>query len=134
MAPSVEPTTQQNDWARHAVDAAFAVHQALGPGLLETVYERCLAHELRLRGLCFVRQKAVPLIYRGQQIGAAFRADLIIEEAVVLEIKSCETLLPVHRAQSLTYLKLAGYPLGLLINFNVPRIKDGIRRVILSNV
>lgn len=114
------------------VDAIFAIHKELGPGLLESVYEECLATELTSRRLQFARQTAVPVNFRGRRIDMAFRADLIVAGRLLLELKAVESLLPVHKAQAITYLKLLGLPLGLLVNFNVPLIKDGIKRVINS--
>lgn len=111
------------------VDAAFCVHTRLGPGLLESVYEVCMAHELARRGVRVQRQVAVPVIYDNLRLDASFRIDLLIDDAVVIEVKAVEVLLPVHMAQMLTYLKLSGYRLGFLINFNVGLIKDGIKRV-----
>ena len=107
-------------------------HGLLGPGLLESAYETCLAHELALRGLPAERQLDLPIHYKGQPIDAAYRIDLLVNREVVLEIKSAASLLPIHEAQLLTYLKLGGWQLGLLINFNVSILKDGIRRLILS--
>ena len=113
------------------MDSAHAVHQALGPGLLESIYEACLEHELNNRGLKIARQVSLPIIYGDLKLEGGLRLDLIVAEAVVVEVKSVETILPVHKAQILTYLKLSGHRLGLLLNFNVPRIKDGIYRFIL---
>jgi len=113
------------------VDAAFAVHSALGPGLLESVYESCLAYELNERGLKVVRQATLPVVYRDLRTDAGLRLDLVVGDRVVVEVKAVEDLLPVHKAQVLTYLKLGGFRLGLLINFNVLRIKDGIERLAL---
>jgi GxxExxY protein len=118
--------------ATEVVDAIFAVHREIGPGLLESVYEECLAVELTSRSLNFQRQAAVPVAYRGRQIEVAFRADLIVEDLLLIELKAVEALSPVHKAQAITYLKLLRLPLGLLVNFNVPLIKDGIKRVINS--
>lgn len=112
-------------------DAAFAVHSALGPGLLESVYEVCLAHELKQRGVDVERQVALPVVYRGVRIEAGLRLDLLVAACVVVEVKAVETLLPVHKAQILTYLKLSHHRLGFLINFNAPTLKEGIRRIIL---
>ena len=120
-----------NQAATRVVDAAFTVHSALGPGLLESVYEVCLAHELTKRSLKVERQVALPVSYDGIRLDAGLRFDLLVESCLVIELKAVETLLPVHEAQLLTYLKLSGYRLGLLINFNVPLIKDGIKRVVL---
>ena len=117
--------------ARQIVDAAFKVHVTLGPGLLESVYETCLVHELRKRGLPVSTQVTLPIEYDGLVIDSGLRLDLLVEDAVVVELKAAERLLPVHTAQILTYLKLTGHRLGLLINFNVPLIKDGIKRVVL---
>jgi GxxExxY protein len=120
-----------NAIAKQVVDAAFQVHVGLGPGLLESVYEQCLAHELALRGLRHTKQNAIPLTYKGLSVPAGFRADLIVENKILLEIKSVETLMPVHKAQLMTYLRLTGCPIGYLMNFNVALFKDGIKRVIL---
>ncbi len=117
--------------ATAVVDAAFAVHSGLGPGLLENVYRVCLVHELKKRGLAVEQQVVLPVYYDGVRVDAGLPLDLLVEKSLILEIKAVETLLPVHTAQVLTYLKLAGYRLGLLINFNVLRIRDGIRRVAL---
>jgi GxxExxY protein len=116
---------------KEIVDAAFQVHSQLGAGLLESVYEVCIAHELRKRGLLVQSQPTLPVVYEGIRLEAGFRLDLLVEDCVVVELKAVETLLPVHKAQLLTYLKLSGYRLGLLINFNVPLIKNGIQRLVL---
>lgn len=120
----------ENAIAKEIVDAAFRVHTTLGPGLLESVYETVLAYELNRRGLRTERQQAVPVAYEGVRIETGFRADLIVEDKVILEIKSVEQLAPVHKKQLLTYLRLAGKRLGLLINFHVVLIKDGITRIV----
>ena len=117
--------------ARSTVDCAFRVHQQLGPGLLESVYEVCLAHELTKAGLRFERQLALPVVYDGLKLEAGLRLDFLIENMLVVELKAVEQLLPVHQAQVLTYLKLSSKRLGLLINFNTPLFKDGIRRLAL---
>jgi GxxExxY protein len=116
--------------AREIVDSAFAVHTALGPGLLESVYEQCLIHELQTRGLRVERQVILPVLYRDIRIDAGFRMDALVDDLVVVEIKAVERIMPIHEAQLLTYLKLSRKRLGLLINFNIPLIKDGIRRLI----
>ena len=116
--------------AKFAVDAAFAVHCELGPGLLETAYEACFAHELDLRSIKYVRRLPVPLNYKGKRIEVGFRADMILQETLLIELKAVEVLLPVHQAQVITYLKVLNLPLGLLINFNEVRIKDGLHRVL----
>lgn len=112
-----------------AVDAAFAVHKELGPGLLESAYEACFARELELRHIEFLRQPAVPLSYKGKLIEVGFRADLILKQRLLIELKAAEEIAQIHKAQVITYLKLLHLPLGLLINFNEILIKDGIRRI-----
>jgi GxxExxY protein len=113
-----------------AVDAAFSVHAELGPGLLESAYEACFARELELRGVQYQRQLPVPLNYKGKLIEVGFRADVVIEGKLLIELKAVEGLLPVHHAQVITYLKILRLPLGLLINFNEVLIKDGIHRLL----
>jgi len=120
----------ENDIARETVDAALQVHKALGPGLLESVYEVVLAQELCRRGLEVERQVAVPVVYQNLVFEEGFRADLILNRKVIVEIKSVERLAPVHKKQLLTYLRLAGLKLGLLINFNEALLKDGITRIV----
>jgi GxxExxY protein len=110
------------------IECAMKVHSELGAGLLESVYEICLAHELRKRGLKVDAQVTVPVFYDGIKLDAGFRIDLLVEDTVVVEIKAVESLLEVHKAQTITYLKLSGKPVALLINFNVAHLKDGIRR------
>ncbi len=127
-----ELSTEYELLAREIVDAAFAVHSSLDPGLLESVYEHCLAAELRLRNITVERQIPVPVIYSGERLDAGFRIDLLIGGLVAVEVKATETTLPIHEAQLVTYLKLSSYRLGLLINFNVRLIRDGIRRRINS--
>ncbi|MDP0496660.1 MAG: GxxExxY protein [Verrucomicrobiota bacterium JB024] len=122
----------ENSLAKMAVDCAFRVHSALGPGLLESVYEKCLAHELSKQNLSLETQVHLPVIYDGVQLDAGLRLDIWMERKVILELKAAEELTPLHQAQLLTYLKLTGNQLGLLINFNTPLIKHGIRRVVLS--
>jgi GxxExxY protein len=118
--------------ARVAVDAAFKVHSTLGPGLLESVYEVCLTHELRQqRGVGVETRSGFPVIYEGVRLDAGLILDLLVENRLIVELKAVEKMNPVFEAQLLTYLKLARCRLGLLMNFNVPLIKDGIRRVIL---
>ncbi len=120
----------ENEIARIIVDAALKVHRKLGPGLLESVYEVILAFELERRGLRIVKQLALPVVYEGVRLELGFRADLIVDDKVIIEIKSVEALAPVHRKQVETYLRLTGLRLGLLINFNVELVKDGIQRVV----
>jgi GxxExxY protein len=112
------------------VDAAMKVHSALGPGLLESAYQACLAHELRKRGLTVRAQLPVPIIYDGVQIELGYRIDLVVEDAVVVELKAVSNVLPIHEAQLLSHLKLSGHRVGLLINFHVQHLKDGIKRMV----
>jgi len=106
------------------------VHQQLGPGLLESTYEECVCHELRLKGIYFERQKPLPVVYKGVKLECGYRLDVVVERCLILELKAIETLLPIHEAQLLTYLKLSQLTLGLLINFNVPILKQGIKRLV----
>jgi GxxExxY protein len=116
--------------ARATVHAALTVHRSLGPGLLESAYSECLSIELAAAGISMEREKVLPLVYRGRPVESAYRVDLIVGHKLLVEIKAVESLAPVHTAQVITYLKLLDLPLGLLINFNVPLIKDGIHRVL----
>ena len=108
------------------IGAAIEVHRQLGPGLLESAYEECLCHELHLRGIAFERQVSLPVSYKGLKLDCGYMLDLIVQLDVILELKSVERLLPIHEAQLLTYLKLSGKHVGLLINFNVPLLTQGI--------
>jgi GxxExxY protein len=121
-----------NPLSNEIIGAALEVHRALGPGLLESAYEMCLAHELAARGLRFERQRAIPLVYKGEPIEVGFRADFVIEDTILLELKAVDRLQPIHIAQVLTYLKLMDLHLGLLINFNTKILQSGIRRVVLG--
>ncbi|WP_309092629.1 GxxExxY protein [Phenylobacterium sp.] len=125
-----EPSAAADAVARQIVDASLKVHKALGPGLLESVYEACLRHELTLRGLSVRRQVPQPLEYEGLQLDAGYRLDLLVEDLVIVEVKAVEALTRLHKAQLITYLKLSGLRLGLLINFNVVLLKDGVRRLL----
>lgn len=118
-----------NQISGQIIGAAIEVHKALGPGLLESAYESCLDYELRQRGLHVEQQKALPLVYKGMQLDCGYRLDLLVENAVIVELKSVDALLPIHTAQILSYLRLAGLSLGLLINFNVMILKHGIHRL-----
>lgn len=120
-----------NSLSYQVIGCAYLVHRRLGPGLLESTYEVCLAHMLEREGLKIERQKPLPVVFDDIKLEAGYRIDLMVENALILEIKSVEELAPIHRAQLLTYLKLSGTPLGLLLNFNVPDMKRGIARVIL---
>ena len=113
------------------IGAAIEVHRELGPGLLESAYEECLCHELTLRGTAFERQVELPIGYKGLQLDCGYRLDVLVESAVILELKAVDQILPVHEAQLLTYLRLSRKRVGLLLNFNVPALKDGILRRIL---
>jgi GxxExxY protein len=130
--PSRIPIASETDGvARQVVDAAFRVHTALGQGLLESVYETCSAHELVKRGIKVERQLVVPLVYDDLRIDTGFRMDLVVGDSVAVELKAVVTILPVHKAQLLTYLKLSGHRLGFLINFNATLIREGITRRVL---
>ena len=126
----IELSPEHDEIAGQIVDSALSVHKALVPGLLESVYEQCLAYDLRSRSLHVALQVALPVHYRDAQIEIGLRIDMLVSDLVLIEVKAVERLLAVHEAQLLTYLKLSGKRLGLLINFNVPLIKDGIRRLI----
>ena len=120
----------ENQIATIIVDAALKIHRALGPGLLESVYEATLAFELERRGLNILTQQGIPVVYEGVQLELGFRAGIIVNDKVIIEIKAIEAIAPVHRKQLETYLRLTGLHLGLLINFNVELIKNGIQRVV----
>ena len=127
-------TAGLNDITEQVIGAAIEVHRMLGPGLLESAYEDCLCHELTLRTVRFARQQTVPLVYKGMQLDSGYRLDLLIADSVVVEVKAVDGLLPIHEAQLLTYLRLGGWNVGLLINFNVPVLKKGIRRLVQGPV
>lgn len=120
----------ENELSRVIVDSAFKIHTTLGPGLLESVYEAVLAHELERRGCSVLSQRAIPVVYEDVKLDLGFRADIIVNAKVVIEVKSVEVIAPVHAKQLRTYLRLMDLKLGLLINFNVNLIKDGITRVV----
>ncbi|KAA0676446.1 GxxExxY protein [Roseomonas genomospecies 6] len=120
-----------NALSREVVDAGYTVHSRLGPGLLESVYEACLVHELSKRGLSVKRQVIVPIQYDDVRIDEGFRIDVLVDDSIVIEIKAVEHTLPVHEAQLLTYLRMTGHRLGFLMNFNVPCFKEGVRRRVL---
>lgn len=127
-----EPISTEIDIiAKQIVDSAFQVHQRLGPGLLESVYEHCLCHELNKRDIAFQTQLALPICYDDIKLEGGLRLDLLVADAVVVELKAIDSLLPIHEAQLLTYLKLSNKRLGLLVNFNVTLIKNGIKRIAL---
>lgn len=112
------------------IDAAMKVHSALGPGLLESAYEACLIYELGKRGMKVESQMPLPVLYDGVKIDAGYKIDIMVNDAVIVELKTVERLLPVHQAQLLSYLKMSGKKAGLLINFNVPHLRDGIKRLV----
>jgi GxxExxY protein len=114
------------------IGAAIEVHKTIGPGLLESAYEECLCHELDLRGLSIERQKPLSLTYKGKRMDCGYRLDVVVENVVLIELKSIEVIQPIHKAQLLTYLKLSGLTLGLLLNFNVTVMRDGIVRLVNS--
>ncbi len=120
-----------NEITEKIIGAAIAVHKELGPGLLESAYEACLIYELVQSGLRVESQKALPVSYRGVQIDCGYRIDLLVENQIILELKAIEKIEPIHEAQLLSYLKLSGYKVGLLINFNVKLLRNGIRRFVL---
>jgi GxxExxY protein len=121
---------RENEAAKIAVDVAYHMHQSLGPGLLESVYEAVMVHELRKRGLAVEYQVPIPVVWDGLKLEVGFRADLIVDDCLIIELKSIEQIAPLHKKQLLTYLRLANRRLGLLINFNTELIKDGISRVV----
>ena len=115
------------------IGAAIEVHRALGPGLMESVYEECLCHELHLRGLSFQRQLSIPVLYKGVKLDCGYLLDVLVEDTVILELKCAERIIPVHEAQLLTYMKLLKKPVGFVINFNVPVLKQGLVRRVLDS-
>ena len=119
-----------NELSGIVIGAAIEVHKVLGPGLLESAYENCLCHELQLRNVIFERQKPLPITYKGVDLDCGYRLDVVVQGVLVLEVKACDRIEPIHQAQLLTYLKLSGLSLGLLLNFNVPVMRDGIVRVV----
>ena len=127
----IESGAAINRISGEVVDAAMRVHSVLGPGLLESAYEACLAHELRSRGLQVATQIGLPVVYEGVRLDLVYRIDLSVEDAVIVEIKAVEAIAPIHEAQLLSYLKLSGKRVGLLINFNVLHLRDGIKRMVL---
>lgn len=121
-----------NELSSKIIGAAIEVHKQLGPGLLESTYETCLAFELRQQGFLVQSQVPLPVVYKEIKLDAAYRLDIMVENRIVIEVKSVDELAPIHLAQMLTYLKLSGRKLGLLINFNVPKLVDGLKRVVNS--
>ena len=122
---------QRNEISGAVVDAAMKIHSALGPGLLESAYAACLKHELIKRGLRVASEVPLPVVYDGVRLDAGYRLDLVVEDTVVVELKAIEALAPIHQAQIISYLKLSGKPIGLLINFHSLHLKDGIKRFVV---
>ena len=118
-----------NNLTSKVIGACIEIHRQLGPGLLESAYEECLCFELGEAGVRYERQRPLPIVYKGVRLDLAYRLDVVVEDRVLIELKAVDSLLPVHEAQVITYLKLTGLPLGLLINFNVPVLKQGIKRL-----
>ncbi|MCU1309946.1 MAG: hypothetical protein JWO20_1071 [Candidatus Angelobacter sp.] len=127
---SPKPAIELNPLSRVILDSVFRVHTALGPGLLESAYQGCLLHELRQQGCKISSEVVLPVNYNGVKIDLGYRIDLLVEDAIILELKAVERILPIHQAQVLSYLKLSGKQLGFLLNFNVLHMKDGIKRVV----
>jgi GxxExxY protein len=128
-----EPTAEAERLALITVDSALKVHRTLGPGLLESAYEHCLAHELTMRGIPVSRQIVLPVTYEGATLDAGYRLDLVVDRSIIVEIKATDALSRVHEAQLLTYLRLSGLRLGFLMNFNVELFKQGLKRLVLSS-
>ena len=122
-------TLSFNELTERVIGACIEIHRALGPGLLESAYEECLCHELSVAEIEFERQKPLPVRYKEVNLDCGYRLDLVVEQKLIVELKAVESLLPIHEAQLLTYLKLSGLTLGLLVNFNVPVLKSGIKRI-----
>ena len=129
MADTDCQKTVFDDGSDQIIGACIEVHRYLGPGLLESTYERCLAHELALRNLHFARQQHLPIRYKGTQLDCGYRIDFVVDDTILVEIKAVDSLQPIHTAQVLTYLRLTGLSTGLLVNFNVPVLKSGLRRL-----
>jgi len=119
-----------NELSGRIIGAAIEVHRALGPGLLESAYEECLCYELVLRGISVQRQKPLPLVYKDVKLDCSYRLDIVVENKIILELKACDYIEEIHKAQLLTYLKLSGIKLGFLLNFNVPVMREGIVRMV----
>ena len=122
---------EKDELSRQVIGCAMEVHRRLGPGLLESAYHACLVHELSLAGIAFEKELALPVPYKGVLLDCGYRLDVVVERRLILELKSVDALLPVHHAQLMTYLKLTGLRVGLLINFNVVLLKDGIKRIVI---
>jgi GxxExxY protein len=125
-----ESTASYEDLTGRVIGAAIEVHRQIGPGLLEMVYEDCMCEELSLRGIRFERQVQAPVVYKGRELGSRYKVDLIVERLLIVELKSVEKLIPVHKSQVLSQLRMTRLPLGLLLNFNVPTLSEGIKRIV----
>jgi GxxExxY protein len=130
MAEIINMNVPENKITHEIMDCFLKVHKAMGPGLLESIYEECLCYELQKRNMSFSRQISLPILYDGISLKNSLRLDLVVENKVVLELKSIEKILPIHEAQILSYLKLSKLPIGFLVNFNVPLIKNGVKRFV----
>ena len=119
-----------NQLSSKIIGAAIEVHKTLGPGLLESAYEECLCHELALQGMHYERQVILPVCYKDKKLDCGYRIDIIVERLIILELKAVDAILPIHKAQLITYLKLSNLQLGLLLNFNIPLMRDGIHRIV----
>ena len=128
---TMQASTDRDPLSHEVIGAAIEVHRQLGPGLLESAYEQCLCHELFLRKLKVERQVDLPVSYKGIQVDLGYRLDLVVDDALIVELKTVEQIMPIHEAQLLTYLKLSGKKIGLLLNFHSPTIRDGIKRMAL---
>ena len=124
--------TREDELSREIVGSAIEVHRELGPGLLESAYQTCLAHELKSRGIEFESEKPLPVTYKGVRLDAGYRLDLLVEDRVVVEVKALESLTAIHEAQVMTYLRVGGYKLGMLLNFGAPVLRKGIKRIVLG--
>ena len=131
MKSSIKTEDDINWLTGEIIGAAIEVHKELGPGLLESAYEECLCRELMLREIPYERQWELPVKYKGVALDCGYRLDIVVDDRIIIELKVCDEIMPIHEAQLLTYLKLAGKKIGLLINFNVPVLKEGIKRMIL---
>jgi GxxExxY protein len=129
-SPRLGGELEVNEITERVIGACIEIHKQLGPGLLESAYEECLCHELNLAGLKFERQKPLPVRYKSVHLDCGYRLDLVVEGKVIVELKTVDVIAPIHDAQLLTYLKLSGLTVGLLINFNVPVLKDGLKRIV----
>ena len=123
-------TGNLNEVSKEIIGAAIEVHKTIGPGLLESAYEACMCHELMLRKIKFKAQLPIPVIYKQERLDCGYRLDLLVEDSVIVELKACERIESIHKAQLMTYLKLMDRQLGLIMNFNVPLMRDGIQRVV----